>query len=94
MTKRILLVSLFVFLSVGGWWLAKSSASPAQVGAAVALSATTPAADEATCPVTGETHKKADMTPYAYQGVTYYFCCPACLPKFKADPDKYIKPAA
>ena len=72
----------------------KPAAAPAAASTAPAAAAAAPAADEATCPVTGETDKKADMTPYVYKGVTYYFCCPACLPKFKADPEKYIKPAA
>ena len=26
-----------------------------------------------------------------YKGKTYYFCCPACKPKFDANPAKYIK---
>src|SRR5262249_41770813 len=25
-----------------------------------------------------------------YQGKTYYFCCPHCLEKFKADPQRYL----
>src|ERR1022692_2568250 len=25
-----------------------------------------------------------------YQGATYYFCCPHCLKKFEADPQKYL----
>ena len=53
-----------------------------------------PAEDEATCPVMGKTGKKADMTPLEYQGTTYYFCCPGCVEKFKADPEKYLTPPA
>jgi len=26
---------------------------------------------------------------YTYEGRTYYFCCPSCIEKFKADPEKY-----
>jgi Cu+-exporting ATPase len=30
-----------------------------------------------------------------YRGTTYYFCCPGCEAKFKAEPEKYLtKPAA
>lgn len=28
-----------------------------------------------------------------YKGKIYYFCCPSCLPKFKANPGKYAKAA-
>ena len=28
---------------------------------------------------------------YTYRGTIYYFCCPACITEFKADPEKYIK---
>ena len=46
----------------------------------------------ATCPVTGETAKKSQMTPYEYKGHTYYLCCvPQCLDKVKKDPEKYLK---
>jgi YHS domain-containing protein len=26
-----------------------------------------------------------------YKGKRYYFCCPGCVPPFKADPAKYAK---
>ena len=107
MSKRIVIVVLFLTVSAGGWWLAGTSASPLPgvpvhtMGCCDSQPATPPAAapaalaaDEATCPVMGETHKKADMIAYAYKGVTYYFCCAGCVTKFKADPEKYIKPAA
>ncbi len=29
---------------------------------------------------------------HEYQGVTYYFCNPRCLDKFRADPEKYLSP--
>ena len=29
-----------------------------------------------------------------FKGTTYYFCCPHCLEKFKADPEKYLQRAA
>ncbi|MCC6586797.1 MAG: heavy metal translocating P-type ATPase [Bryobacterales bacterium] len=30
---------------------------------------------------------------WQYNGTDYYFCCPGCVEKFKADPEKYLKPA-
>ena len=27
---------------------------------------------------------------YAHDGQTHYFCCPSCLDKFRADPQRYI----
>jgi YHS domain-containing protein len=41
------------------------------------------------CPVMGGKVNK-DIS-YVYQGKTYYFCCPACIEQFKANPEKYIK---
>lgn len=41
------------------------------------------------CPVTGD--KVDGKTTYEYQGKVYNFCCPACIPEFKKDPEKYIK---
>ena len=45
----------------------------------------------ATCSVLGTTMPKDKMIPVEYKGKTYYFCCQDCVPKFKADPEKYIK---
>ncbi|MGQ0792724.1 MAG: heavy metal translocating P-type ATPase [Deltaproteobacteria bacterium] len=30
---------------------------------------------------------------HAHEGSTYYFCCAACLDKFRRDPDKFLQPA-
>lgn len=51
----------------------------------------TPAGEMASCPVLGTTMAKKDMIPYEYKGHTYYLCCAGCVPKFKANPEKYIK---
>ncbi|MCF7916775.1 MAG: YHS domain-containing protein [Candidatus Omnitrophica bacterium] len=40
------------------------------------------------CPVMGGEAKK--QYSHTYQGKTYYFCCPACIGKFKENPEKYI----
>ncbi len=31
---------------------------------------------------------------FVHNGTTYYFCCRGCADKFKADPEKYLSPAA
>jgi len=41
------------------------------------------------CPVTGEKISKDVFTDY--EGKRVYFCCQACVEKFKADPAGYIK---
>jgi YHS domain-containing protein len=47
---------------------------------------------KAVCPVMGDEFEvKADTVSSVYQGKTYVFCCPACKPKFDADPAKYLK---
>lgn len=45
---------------------------------------------QSTCPVTGEklTNKKFFIDT---KGKRIYACCPGCIAKIKADPDKYIK---
>lgn len=44
------------------------------------------------CPVMGG---KIDSTVFTdIQGQRVYHCCPSCIPKIKADPDKYFKKAA
>src|SRR5688500_2704313 len=46
-------------------------------------------------PVCGMTIDPATAAgQHTYQGTTYYFCNPGCLTKFKADPEKYLKPEA
>lgn len=59
-----------------------------------AASAPVPAVKEmqgTTCPVlAGPIDKKYN---YTYRGTIYYFCCPICVEKFKADPEKYTRKA-
>ena len=44
------------------------------------------------CPVMGTIFKADKNTKsYEYEGKVYYFCCPECLNKFKAEPKKYIE---
>ncbi|MEI6502046.1 MAG: YHS domain-containing protein [Armatimonadota bacterium] len=73
---------------------APSVAQPPTAATPEALKTAKPAADQAemaVCPVLGTTMPKDKMTPYEYKGKTYYLCCADCLPKFKANPEKYLK---
>lgn len=46
---------------------------------------------QVTCPVSGEPVQDLQSAPKSeYKGKTYYFCCPACKPKFDKDPEKYV----
>ena len=44
---------------------------------------------QTTCPVMGKPIDKSVFKEY--QGQKVYFCCPGCIEKFKADPEKYTK---
>ncbi len=46
------------------------------------------AVEQTTCPVMGGAIDKAVFVEY--QGKKVYFCCPACKPKFEAEPAKYV----
>src|SRR5262245_60376820 len=45
-------------------------------------------------PVCGMTVDPARSPSHAYDGTTYYFCCPHCLARFRADPAKYLNKAS
>jgi xanthine dehydrogenase accessory factor len=46
---------------------------------------------EARDPVCGMTvNADSSSLPYAYEGVTYYFCCPGCRRSFERDPHRYL----
>ena len=50
----------------------------------------TAAVTQTTCPVmAGKPIDKA--VSIDYQGKKVYFCCPGCIDKFKAEPEKYTK---
>lgn len=54
-----------------------------------------PAAGSVLDPVCGMTINPATAAgKHEHNGTTYYFCNPGCLTKFKADPEKYLAPAA
>ena len=45
-------------------------------------------------PVCGMTIEEADAVgTHQHDGVTYYFCNPSCLERFKADPKQFLEPA-
>ncbi len=46
------------------------------------------ASTQTICPVMG--NKIVDNVFTEYKGVNIYFCCPPCIKKFEADPEKYI----
>jgi YHS domain-containing protein len=77
---------------IAGWALAQEVEQKGVPGSEKgAASAPVPAVKEmqgTTCPVLGGPIDK--KYSYTYKGTIYYFCCPVCLGKFKADPEKYI----
>lgn len=47
---------------------------------------------ELQCPVTKNWFALDEKTSRAiYKDKTYFFCCPACKPRFEKDPEKYLK---
>ncbi len=47
--------------------------------------------DKTLCPVSKEEFTVTASSPKAeHDGKTYYFCCPGCDAKFKADPQKFL----
>lgn len=47
--------------------------------------------DKTRCAVMNHEFVVTDQSPKVeYEGKTYYFCCPGCVDKFKADPKKYL----
>ena len=46
------------------------------------------AAPQTKCPVMGGDINKEVYVDH--EGKRIYFCCPACVPKFKEDPEKYL----
>ena len=71
-----------------------TTGSTPPVTKAMAPTTSTPAGggeEMASCPVLGTTMPKSQMIKVVYKGKSYYLCCQDCVPKFKADPEKYIK---
>lgn len=96
----LVLASSFALVACGGNATPAASAAGAN---SASPSSTAPASsdvkkpgeakigDKSTCLVSGEEFVIAADSPSAeYEGKTYYFCCPPCVGKFKADPKKYV----
>ena len=67
-------------------------AAPPQTGAQTEPPAATAPSGKPVCPVTlHEIEDPADAAYSDYQGKRYYFCCPACKPKFDKKPRRYIR---
>jgi len=71
---------------VAGCEKAEKPASPPAAASAPAAPAA--AIAQKTCPVMGGPIDPKMFTEY--EGRRIYFCCAACIEKFKADPEKYI----
>ncbi|HSQ62448.1 MAG TPA: YHS domain-containing protein [Polyangiaceae bacterium] len=85
-------LTLFLVLAACGG-AASKPAEPAAAAAAAPLKAPGEArvGDRTRCPVSGEEFVVTASSPSAeYGGKTYYFCCPGCDGKFKADPKKFV----
>lgn len=97
----LVLTSSFALLACGGNAApaaspaGASSTAPSTGGATSSSDVKKPGeakvGDKSTCTVSGEEFVVAADSPSAeYEGKTYYFCCPPCVGKFKADPKKYV----
>ena len=79
---------------IDGWAMAQEVEQKGAPGPEKAAPASAPAAavkemQGTICPVmAGPVDKKYN---YTYKGTIYYFCCPVCIEKFKADPERYIE---
>lgn len=69
----------------------KSADTPTNPAGEVQKAAGTVAStvSQTTCPIMGKPIDKSVFTEY--QGQKVYFCCPGCIEKFKAEPEKYTK---
>tara|TARA_Y100000031_G_scaffold20303_1_gene20776 strand:- start:201 stop:512 length:312 start_codon:yes stop_codon:yes gene_type:complete len=75
--KKLMTVSVIILVMVFATGLVLAEDEAAQLG---------PQRD---CPVMGGKINKDLYTDY--EGKRVYFCCPGCIGKFKADPEKYIE---
>lgn len=80
----ILLVAMMIVTSG-----CKKEPAPAPAPPAGAVETASAAIEQKTCPIMdGNPINKAVYTEH--EGKKVYFCCPACIKKFKADPEKYV----
>jgi YHS domain-containing protein len=100
MKTRILyaagLILLAAVLAAGGCKKSEPGPAPASSGdivsgveeAAAVAGEAAAAGGQAVCPVMGGRINKDCYTEY--KGKKVYFCCPGCIEKFKASPEKYL----
>ncbi len=88
-----LLVTVFVLaIASVSMAYAEDHADAAKSDAPKVFDAAQSVGTKATCPVMGDVFTISEKTKHQeYNGKHYYFCCPVCEEKFKADPEKYIK---
>ena len=95
--KLMMIIAVVAIVAVALAGCKKSEPEPASPQGAVQTSA--PDAEQAsvaaadtieqkTCPVMGMAINKDIFVDH--QGKKVYFCCPACIDKFEAEPEKYI----
>lgn len=68
-----------------------SAAPSSSASSAVVAPGEAKVGDKTFCLISKEEFVVTASSPKAeYEGKTYYFCCPGCDAKFKADPKKYL----
>jgi len=68
----------------------KTGGDPIPTAAELAAAAKAAHSANGLCPVMGRP-VDADAVTTEYQGQKIAFCCPPCAPKFRADPERYMK---
>jgi YHS domain-containing protein len=93
--RMIVLVATAAVLAAGSVFLAgckgepQTAPAPAKSGSSGAAADAKVAITQKVCPVMGG---EIDPTIYVdYNERRIYFCCAMCPPKFKKDPEKYLK---
>jgi YHS domain-containing protein len=92
--NRILFSAAFLILAIG---CSPNSPPPSQTPPPPTATAAPPTQAASTlkpinryCAVERDNEVDPSVT-YLYQGKLIGFCCEDCIPKFKADPEKYMK---
>ena len=82
------ILSIILTLPLAAASCTKEESEPAASGSGSASSSDYPLT---TCVVSGEElGGMGEPVEYDYQGTLVKFCCKSCIPKFEADPEKYV----